>query len=146
MQAKRIQVNEGNDVASGFTTVSLQVPTEPREQVNFHNIWIGVTVEPVTAGANCQGTWVLYVEPNVGVGDFAFTDSVLNLETRNVDIIACGVFSASNESPFSMIPVQIKTSRNINPNGRLVLNSTITGITVDSASNRVMLCAHTTRK
>ena len=55
MQAKRIQVNEGNDTASGETTVRLQVPTEPREQVNFHNIWIGVTVEPVTAGANCQG-------------------------------------------------------------------------------------------
>ncbi len=45
-QAKRIQVNEANDGVAAQTSARLDVPTEPREEVNFHNIWGSVTVEP----------------------------------------------------------------------------------------------------
>ena len=145
MQAKRIQVNESNDGVGGHTTVSLQAPLEPREDVNFHNIWVGVTIEPQDTDANCQGTWVLYKEDISVRPEQAFTDATLNLEVENQNIIACGVFSASNQSPFNY-STQIKTSRNTGAGGRIILSSTITGITAGLASNRVMLCAHTVRK
>ena len=146
MQAKRIQVGEGNDGAAGRTSVILDVPTEPREEVNFHNIWIGVSVEPQNADANAQGTWVLEVIRDPGSPIPVYTDTFLNTEDRNALIVACGVWSASNQSPFNLTPTQIKTSRNIEAGGRLLLTSTVTGITAGTASNRVMLCAHVVRK
>ena len=74
MQAKRIAVNEQNIGAGGQVDVDLLVPSEPREQVNFHNIWVGVSVEPQTGGANCQGTWVLWVRKS-GAGSTIWTDA-----------------------------------------------------------------------
>ena len=146
MQAKRIVVGEGNDGAAGRTAAILSVPTDPREEVNFHNIWIGVSVEPQNADANAQGTWVLQVVRDVASPIPVYTDTFLNTEDQNAFIIACGVWSASNQSPFNLVPVQIKTSRNLEAGGRLMLTSTVTGITAGTASNRVMLCAHVTRK
>ena len=146
MQAKRINVNETNDGAGSSTSAILQVPSDPREEVNFHNIWGGVSVEPQNADANAQGTWVLYVLRDPAAGLVDFTDAFVNLETLNALIIACGVYSASNQSPFTGQPIQIKTSRTLEAGARLILTSTITGITAGLASNRVMLCAHTTRK
>jgi len=146
MQSKRIQVNETNDGVGQATNVTLDVPDTPRESVNFHNIWVGVSVEPQDTDANAQGTWVLLylIDPTSPVP--AFTDSALNLETSNFIIVACGVWSASNQTPFNMPPVQIKTSRTLPAGGRLILSNTVTGITAGLASNRVMLCAHVTRK
>ncbi len=146
MQAKRIQVNEANVGANGKVEVILTTPTDPREEVNYHNIWIGATCEPQDAGANCQGTWVLYMNTNPGSGLSTFSDAAVNLETINQMILACGVFSASNESPWTLPPTTLKTSRNLPPGGRLILQLITTGITVGLSSNRVMLCAHTVRK
>ncbi len=145
MQAKRIVVNESNDGVAGTTKASIVVPTSPAEEVNFHNIWVSVSVEPQDAGANCQGTWVLFFMSDSTVGDPTWTDGALNTGSANAKIIACGVFSASNESTYNYT-TQIKTSRNVPAGGRLVLTSTVTGITAGLASNRVMLCAHTVRK
>ncbi len=143
-QAKRIQVNESNDGAGGTTDVDLIVPTDPREEVNFHNIWGSVTVEPETAGANAQGTWALMILRENATGA-ALIDTRVNGETDNAIIIACGVWGASNETPFN-ISIHPETSRTLQPGDRLRLTSVVTGITADLASNRVMLCAHVTRK
>ncbi len=62
MQAKRIQVNEDNVGVAGGVNVVLTVPSDPREEVNFHNIWIGAAAEPELADSNMQGTWVLFVQ------------------------------------------------------------------------------------
>ncbi len=145
MQAKRIQVNEVNTGVNANVQVQLVVPISPREEINFHNIWGSVSVEPQDAGANCQGTWVMYVlrENQVAVG---FTDIALNTELFNLPIIACGVYSASNESPYNSGPIHPKSSRNLNAGDVLILQSITTGVTAGLCSNRVMLCAHTTRK
>ncbi len=145
MQAKRIQVNEANLGAGVTTSVDLSVPTDPREEVNFHNIWAGVSVEPQDTDANAQGTWVLFIlrENATSIG---WTDVILNNETNNPIIIACGIFSCSNQSPFNLDPVNPKTSRTLQPGDRLRLSATVTGITAGLASTRVLLCAHTTRK
>ena len=144
MQAKRIQVNEQNNPAGGQVEVFLEAPLDPREEVNFHNIWGSVSVEPENTDANAQGTWLLVVlresAPIPGT-----SDAFINAETFNNPIIACGVWSASNQTPFN-ITIHPETSRSLNPGDRLMLISHIGGITAGNASNRVMLCAHTTRK
>ena len=144
MQAKRIQVIEGT-TAVGSVSVSLDVPDEPREQVNFHNIWGGFTVEPESTAVNSQGTWVLYTVPSGG-SLVSWFDATVNTETNNIFIIACGVWGASNESPYTAPPIQIGTSRNLNAGDKLVLGVTQTGITAGNSSIKVILCAHTVRK
>ena len=146
MQAKRIVVNEANAPAGSGVSAVLSVPLEPREAVNFHNIWASCSIEPQDSNANCQGTWVLFYlrDPTSGLKNW--TDSLINLETFNAFIIACGVFSASNESPYTQSNVHPLTSRTLEAGGRLVMSATITGITAGLASTRVMLCAHSTRK
>jgi len=146
MQAKRIQVNEANVAAGGSVTVFLETPRDIREEVNFHNIWIGVTGEPQNADANAQYTWVLYIRAQNRSVAPLFTDSAINGETDNQIIIACGVGSGSNEAPFNLPPVQIKTSRTLSPGDKLSLQLVTTGITAGSSSNRVMICAHTVRR
>ncbi len=145
MQAKRIQVNEENDAVGQKTDVSLEVPTDPREEVNFHNIWGSVTVEPQDTDANAQGTWVLFIlRENATAPNF--TDVVTNGESNNAVVIACGVWSASNQTPWNSGPINPKTSRTLQAGDKLVLTNTITGLTAGLCSNRMMLCAHTTRK
>ena len=144
MQAKRIQVNEQNIAAGASVIVFLVVPDDPREQVNFHNIWIGVTMEPQNADANAQLTWVLYHQ-RAGVAAPLFTDGTVNTETFNATVIACGVGSASNQSPFNLPATQIKTSRNLQAGDSLQLQLVATGVTAGLVSARVMLCAHTVR-
>ena len=145
MQAKRIQVNESNLGAGSSVTVVLAVPSDPREEVNFHNIWAGVSVEPQDAAANCQGTWVLYILRGNTTAVTA-TDANINNEIFNTVIIGCGVFSAANESPWTSEPIHPSTSRTLQAGDSLALVCTVTGITAGLASARVMLCAHTTRK
>ena len=144
VQASRRQVNEANLGVSGQVNIDLNVPTSPREEVNFHNIWASLSCEPETAGANCQGTWVLWVLKENSV-NIIFNDVNFNTEVGNAFIIACGVFGASNESPFTH-EIHPQTSRTLQAGDRLRLSVTVTGITADLASTRGMLCAHTTRK
>jgi len=144
MQAKRIQVLEEDDGVGGSSAVSLEAPTSPREEINYHNIWGSVTMEPQTADANAQGTWVMYIlRENANFVNF--TDVVTNGESNNAIIIACGVWSASNQTPYTQV-VNPKTSRTLQPGDRLVLGIFTTGVSAGLVSNRMMLCAHTTRK
>ncbi len=145
MQAKRIVVGEGNDGAAGFTLATLTTPETPREETNFHNIWGSVSVEPQDTDANAQGTWVLYVLRKNQI-DLIFTDANLNTEDFNAVIIACGVWSASNQTPYNSGPIHPETSRTLQAGDKLQIQSTVTGISGGLASNRVMLCAHVTRK
>ncbi len=145
MQAKRIQVNENNSGVGGQTFATLVAPTDPREEINFHNIWGSVSEEPQNADANAQGTWILFILRENATTP-VFTDSVINAETNNGIIIACGVWSASNQTPFNSGPIHPETSRTLQAGDNLVLACTVTGITAGLVSNRVMLCAHTTRK
>ncbi len=145
MQAKRIQVNESNDGVGQSTTVLLTAPTDPREEINYHNIWASITVEPENADANAQGTWALFIL-RANQTSPTLTDANVNNELFNSQIIACGVWGASNQSPYNSPPINPKTSRTLQAGESVGLISTVTGITAGNASNRVMLCAHTTRK
>ncbi len=145
MQAKRIQIAESNDGVGAQTTAILEVPTDPRQEVNMHNIWWSVSSEPQDAAANAQGTWLLYIIKENTTGP-VFTDVVVNGESRNAEIIALGIFSTSNESPYNSGPLQIKSSRTLQAGDKLAMTVITTGITAGLASNRVCLSAHVTRK
>jgi len=145
MQAKRIVVNEANNGAGGVVNASIVAPLDPREEINFHNIWGSVSVEPSTGDANAQGTWILMlVKENMDAP--VLNDVTINGETFNAIIIACGVWSASNQTPYNSGAIHPQTSRTLMPGDTLILQSIVTGLTTGLASNRVMLCAHTTRK
>ncbi len=146
MQAKRIAVLDADKGVNTQSNILLQVPTEPREQVNMHNIWAAFSCEPIIAGANAQGNWVLYIERDAGAAIPNFTDSFINTETRNIDIIACGVWGASNESVYTSPPIHPTTSRNLPAGGRLIFIVHVTGVTSGNTSIKSSLCAHTVRK
>ncbi len=85
MQAKRIDQTAVSLSALGIATAFLETPAVPREETNFHNIWIGGCAEPLVADANAQGGWVLFVDP-AGV-DTLFTDTVIDSELESNKII-----------------------------------------------------------
>ncbi len=145
MQASRRQLAE-NTLAVGATGgIALITPTDPREEMNYHNIWGSFTVEVETADANAQGTWVLYIlrENATVVG---WTDTIFNNETNNAVIIACGVWSASNQSSYTSPFINPKTSRTLQAGDRIILATHVSGVSAGSCSVRQMLCAHVTRK
>ena len=146
MQSKRIQLStETGSTAGSSTRVLLEVPTEPREKINFHNIWIGLGVVPVNADANANGQWVLYTLPDP-VTATILTEAVLNTEVHNARIVACGLWYASNEMPFNLPPIQVKTSRNLNAGDKLILESVIEAITAGTVTQTLSLCAHSVRQ
>ncbi len=145
MQTKRIQINETNDGVSGNTTITFTVATDPRREVNFHNIKFSVSVEPQDTDANAQGTWILGVNRENATLP-TFTDPLFNGESHNATIIASGIWSASNQTPFNSGTMEVKSSRTLQPGDQLYLQSVVTGITVGLASNRIMLFAHLTQK
>jgi len=101
-------------------------------------------MEPQDVDANAQGAWVMYIlRENANFVNF--TDVVINGESNNAIIIACGVWSASNQSPHTLV-INPKTSRTLQAGDRLVLGIYTSGVSAGLVSNRMMLCAHVTRK
>jgi len=146
MQAKRIQVDVNVAVAVGSAhTTEIEVPLEPREEVNFHNIHASCIIEPVLADANSSGFWVLYVIPEGGAPIF-FNAGTLDSELNNRFIIAVGTWSASNQSPFNSGDINPKTSRTLNAGDKLAFGVSIQNTTAGNSLVETQLSAHTTRK
>ena len=145
MQAKRIQVAESDIGAGGQVSASLVAPTDPREEINFHNIWASFTAENITSTANAQGTWLLILLKE-NMNQPTFSDATVNAEASNAIIIGCGVFSCSNEAPYTSPPIHPSTSRTLQAGDTLAIVVNMTGVSAGSVSTRVMICAHTTRK
>ncbi len=146
MQAKRIVMNHGDLSLNQQLSVSMFPPDEPREEINYHNIWASVTAEPEDAGANSSGVWVLWIKTDQTAADATFTLANLQAETFNQRIIACGAWAASNESPYSSGPIHPLTSRTLMVGEALKLSIIAHGQTIGDTSYNVLLCAHTTRK
>ena len=144
MQAKRIAIGVGSVVGGVDTGVNLEVPSTLREEVNFHNIWASFGAEPLTADANAQGSWILFVERK-NQAAFTWTDANINTQEMNQVIIACGVWVASNQTPVNVM-VNPKTSRNLGAGDRLQMIVHVAGVTAGSVLVRTMLCAHVIRK
>ena len=116
------------------------VGTILRRLVNYHNIWFGFSVEVEDAGANSAGKWILWLKNNVNDTDPAFSDTTIASGDANNLIIACGVWAASNETPYNFSS-QLKSSRNLVANMELVLTVRTEGITAGQNTTKGILCA-----
>ncbi len=112
-----------------------------RRLVNYHNIWGGFTAEPQNADANCNGSWILWMKRDTNTTDPVFTEAEINSGDINMVIIACGLFVASNETPYMHPPIHLNSSRNLVANQEMVLTVRIGGVTAGLVSVDVILCA-----
>ncbi len=144
MQAKRIQTNHQDLGVAGQLDVELTAPVSPREEINYHNIWASFNTEPENADANAQGSYVLYVRKE-GVGATTWSNTKINDEEQNPQIIACGAWGSSNQTP-ETITIHPSTSRTLQAGDKLVLSVHIHGITAGVCSIQAVICAHVTRK
>ena len=137
-------MQHGDLAVFGQVNTFMTVPATPREEVNFHNIWLSISSEPENADANGAGFWVLQV---LQEGNAIPTWSLAGVQTEddNAKIVACGVLAAANQGPGNYT-TQIKTSRTLMPGDRLVLSYNVHGLTAGNMSVNLLLCAHTTRK
>ena len=111
-----------------------------RRLVNYHNIWFGIVIEPENADANANGSWVLWENRDTNVADPVWTDALIDGGDQNMKVIACGVWGASNQTPYNFSS-QLKSSRNFVANQELVLSARINGISAGNALVRTILCA-----
>ena len=111
-----------------------------RRLTNYHNIWFGVGVEPETADANANGTWVLWEKRDTNASDTQWSIANLNSDNFNMQIIACGVFVASNQTPWNFSS-QLKSSRNFVANQELVFSLRLEGVSAGNVRVNMSLCA-----
>ncbi len=141
-QPKRI------DVASNSSAVNTQqsarfgpgTGTILRRLTNYHNIWWGISIEPEVADSNANGLWVLWLKANTNDPDTDWTLANIQTDNFTMQIIACGVWAASNQSPYNFSS-QLKSSRNLVANQELVLTVHIFGVTSGNVRNLKTLCA-----
>ena len=142
-EPKRISINEDTATA-GFDITARFGPgtgTILRRLVNYHNIWGSFSCEPITADANANGWWILWLKPDVTQTDPIWTETVINANDFNQMIIACGTWMASNQTPFTSDPIHLNSSRNLVANQELVLSVFVNGLTTGAIQINVMLCA-----
>jgi len=120
--------------------------SEVRRSVNYHNIWWGMSVEPENADANATGRWILWIKKDATAADPTFSGANINAETFNQRIIACGVWAASNQSPYTMPAQHMNSSRTLLVGEELVITLQIQGISAGEITAHVILCAGQTGK
>ena len=111
-----------------------------RRLTNYHNIWFGASVEPENTDANSNGTWVLWLKPDAAQADPAWTFANLSDGLLNMQVIACGTWAATNQTPWNFSS-QLKTSRNLVANQELVMSVQQEGISAGNARVNIILCA-----
>jgi len=111
-----------------------------RRLTNYHNIWWSFGVEPQDAGANANGNWVLWLKSNTNESDTVWSTANLDTDDFNMQIIACGVWVASNEGPYTFSS-NMQSSRNLVANQELILSVHQAGITAGQSRIVTSLCA-----
>ena len=111
-----------------------------RRLTNYHNIWGSIAVEPANADANQQGIWVLWLKANTNSADTTWSQATIDADDNTMEVIACGVFSCSNQTPFNK-EIHLNSSRNLVANQELVLSVNLHASTAGNATVRVLLCA-----
>ncbi len=112
-----------------------------RRLTNYHNIWGSVIAEPIDADANSHGVWVLWLKSNTNDADTVWSLGNVNSDNFNMQVIACGMWAASNQTPFNSEPIHLKSSRNLVANQELILSAHIFGQTAGLTRLVCMLCA-----
>ncbi len=111
-----------------------------RRLTNYHNLWWSLSVEPEAADANAGGIWVLWLRANTNNPVTDWSQATIDADNNTMEVIACGVWAASNQSPFNFSS-QLKSSRNLVANQELVLSVNVHGLTAGNARVRSMMCS-----
>ncbi len=111
-----------------------------RRLTNYHNIWFGMSIEPQNADANSNGVWVLWENRNTNNPDTTWSLANILTDDFTMQIIACGVWTASNQTPFNFSS-QLKSSRNFVANQELVLSVHVNGSSAGLVHVISSLCA-----
>ncbi len=88
----------------------------------------GFGAEPQDADANANGTWVLWCIPDAVSAVPSSAIATLELEGSNPYIWAMGVWTASNQTPYTFPDATFGTTRNCPNGGRLVLSIRMEGV------------------
>jgi len=142
-EPKRISVLVDSDVTAGQQTSSRFGPgtgTIIRRLTNYHNIWFGFSAEPVVADANAAGIWVLWEKRDANATDTLWSPATILTDDFTMQIIACGVWAASNQTPFNFSS-QLKSSRNFVANQELVMSVFVDTVTSGGVRTLTSLCA-----
>ncbi len=126
MQRKRVHIQ--TSVVVSTARVQLLATVDETNGVNFHNVHFGYAVEPQNADANANGTWALFCIPDAVSAVPSTAVSALELEGSNPFLWALGVWTASNQTPYTSGDFVIRSSRNCPRNGRLIMIVDVEGI------------------
>ena len=142
MERKRIHVAITLKAGIG-TTTDLIGTIDESNGVNAHNVHICFVCEPDSTGANATGTWVLWCLPDETSGVPNGGIAELEAEGSNAFLWACGLWAASNETPYTSPDITFKITRNCQNGARLVLAIDVEGITAGSTRINRMLTYNT---
>jgi len=110
--------------------------------VNVHGLFCEFAIEPENADANANGTWVLWCLPDPVSAVPAIGVGTLEAEGSNPYIWACGVWAASNQTPYCK-SIRPMTSRNCQNGARIVLSLFNQGVSAGLVRQVVGLCYFT---
>ena len=136
---KRIVISRITTGVAG-TLSSIQFLNPDTIQTNMHNIWFSIGMNPSNADTNMSAQWAIYREEDSTRAIFNPSVTIINLETINYKIVACGVAYASNQTPFNLTTTLGSTSRNVKQNGRFILALHIENLTAGNAEVTLMMC------
>ncbi len=141
-QPKRIEMASDSVGVTGQTDVSFGPGTGTilRRLTNYHNIWWSIAVEPENADANANGVWVLWFKADDSQTNTVWSQSNIDTNDFTMQVIACGTWAASNQTPYTYVS-QLKSSRNIVANQKLVLSVNRHGVSAGNVRVVSMLCA-----
>ncbi len=143
MNAQRKRIHALTDTGAVSTTHSNIGTIDESNAVNVHGLRFSFAIEPENADANANGTWVLSCLPRITTA--AVTPSIAGLEAEgdNPVIWACGVWAASNQTPFCNPDTEMKTSRNCQAGTRIVLQIFRQGVSAGNVRVISTLCYFT---
>ncbi len=140
-QPKRIDLTSQTRVVNQQSNAALGPGTGTiiRRLTNYHNIWGSISIEPEDADANCNGIWVLWLKANTNDPNTAWSQAVIDAQTNTMEIIACGTFTASNQTPFNK-EIHLNSSRNLVANQEMVLSVNLHGVSAGLIRCIELLC------
>ncbi len=132
-----------SDAVGVGTATILTAAIDESNGVNIHGLRLGFICEPETGDANANGMWALWCLPDEVTGAPSTVTATMELEGSNAFLWACGVWAASNQTPYCLPETALGTSRNCQQGARLVLTVHKEGVSAGNVRVRSFMTFHT---
>ncbi len=141
MERKRVHYKTETKAAGQNSALTYTI--DESNGVNAHNVHVNFICEPQDADANAHGSWVLWCLPDAVSSLPSGIIAVLEVEGSNQFLWASGLWSASNQTPFTLGDTSFRTTRNCANGSRLILQVTMEGVSAGVVRIDTMLTANT---